>query len=415
MIKKNAVVILGYNNTRINDVKKIKEKARHTLDAQTILCKLNPSFEDKQVVDYVIDVDLAANVKNVEMIIQEIEKMLLKIIAILPFSDPGTQLGALLGTHLKLPTFDPKFIDAALDKYIFRQYESQASEKPLDYYPIHAEKIFSLEQLKKLYQKYHGNLFVKPAKEGNSRGCINLKDEKDLEAVWFQLTRYLEGGLVAEELMFDVHEYSWDHVAGYSWITEKKTTQNQYRAEIQQIVPAPLSKEISEKIQLAGVFMGKISGYQGGACHNEIFYDPSQDRVMAVEPNLRPAGMRIWDLAQIAFEDFDPWAIWLSWASGKDCSSLPLLKQKYYAGIRMITASNTGVLENLPIVTGLSTEHVDIIEVIWTKKMGDLVAVDPKDNSDFIGYVIARSKSYEHLFYQLNRITTELSNKIEIK
>ena len=52
---------------------------------------------------------------------------------------------------------------------------------------------------------------------------------------------YREGGIVLEELIQNAREYSWDYVAGSTWVTEKTTTEGAYRAEIQQVVPAPLT------------------------------------------------------------------------------------------------------------------------------------------------------------------------------
>lgn len=65
---KNAVLVLGYNNTRINDVRKIQQKANDYLDAKTVLCKKSPTAEDNAAADYVIDVGLDASEINVEKV-----------------------------------------------------------------------------------------------------------------------------------------------------------------------------------------------------------------------------------------------------------------------------------------------------------------------------------------------------------
>jgi hypothetical protein len=258
---------------------------------------------------------------------------------------------------------------------------------------------------------------LKPAAEGNSRGCININQEKNLNNAWAQVSKYLDGGIVAEELIDSECEYSWDHVAGCSWITEKETTKNQYRAEIQQILPAPLNNTVAKRISDAGIFMSELSGSNQGACHNEIFYIAESNSVMAVEPNLRPAGMRIWDLAAIAFENFDPWKEWLLWAANKRDTTQKQLKQNYFVGIRMIQALKSGVLEKISAIdpAELSSETVDVVELTWTKKIGDSITPDVKDNSEFIGFIIAKSKDYLQLTHFLSATCNELSNKVIIQ
>ncbi|KTC84771.1 ATP-grasp domain-containing protein [Legionella drozanskii] len=350
---RNAVLILGYNNTRINDVKKIKETARIYLNAITILCKKSPTSEDKNVADYAIDVELDKKQENIDKVIAAIEALSVNVIALLPFSDPGTQLGSVLAAQMGLKGPDLTKIDSALNKYAFRKAEKNAKHLPMGYKPIRFEKIESYEALCKLHQELDKKLFLKPTSEGNSRGCINLSHYKDLNCAWSEVEQYLSDGVVGEQLITDSDEYSWDHVSGFSWVTEKKTTENQYSAEIQQIVPAPISQQKKELIANAGEFMASLAGYNSGACHNEIFYSSCSGTIRGVEPNLRPAGMRIWDLAALAFEDFDPWKEWVLWAAGKNLtqSSSSNFKQQCYAGIRMISSKKIGILQHLPFIS----------------------------------------------------------------
>jgi hypothetical protein len=102
-------------------------------------------------------------------------------------------------------------------------------------------------------------------------------------------------------------------VAGSTWITEKTTTEGAYRAEIQQVVPAPLSAEVQARLMAAGQHMAALVSANNGAWHNEVFLG-SDHLTSAVETNMRPGGMHIWDLAREAFIDFDPWERWVRWA-----------------------------------------------------------------------------------------------------
>lgn len=414
---KNAVLVLGYNNTRVNDVRKIRQKAQTYLDAQTVLCKKSPTSEDYAAADHVIDVGLDGNEPNVSVVINDCAQLGLNIVALLPFSDPGTQLGAALAKRLKLNGPSPEKVKAALDKGCFREQEASAKNAPAGYKKIKSEKVTSFEQLQNLYNNFGGKVFLKPASEGNSRGCINTAREKNLENAWGQVSKYLEGGIIAEELIDVGHEYSWDHVSGYSWVTEKETTQNEYRAEIQQILPAPLNSTVTKFISDAGAFMSDLSGSNQGACHNEIFYTEETNNVIAVEPNLRPAGMRIWDLAAIAFENFDPWKEWLLWAAGENNSAPKELTQNHYVGIRMIQAPKSGVLEKISTINlaDISRNSVEVIELTWTKKTGDSITHVVKDNSEFIGFIIAKSKNYSKLSDTLPIICNEICKEAIIQ
>lgn len=414
---KNVVLVLGYNNTRVNDVKKIRQKSKEYLNAETVLCKKSPTPEDAAAADYVIDVGLEGTETNVQKVLNSCKELNLKVIALLPFSDPGTQLGAALANHLNLNGPVPGKIISGLDKSHFREQEKHAALVPTGYKKVKSQRITSFEQLQQMYQELNGKLFLKPAKEGNSRGCINLTKEKSLESAWSEVSKYLEGGVIAEELIDEAKEYSWDHVCGYSWVTEKKTTQNEYRAEIQQILPAPISSSVFKCISSAGSFMSDLSGSNNSACHNEVFFNEKTNNVIAVEPNLRPAGMRIWDLAAIAFENLDPWKEWVLWAAGINNSESKELVRNYYVGIRMIQAEKSGVLKEINSINiaQFTRDDFEIVELTWTKKSGDSITTVVKDNSEFIGFVIAKSKNYSQLANYLNEVCNTLCKEAIIQ
>ena len=412
-----VILVLGYNNTRINDVKKIRHKAIEYLGAETVLCKKNPTQDDFCTAYHVIDVDLDGNAENASIVITNCKKLNLKIIGLLPFSDKGTQLGAFLAKKLNLPGPDPATIKSALDKFSFRKAEKEAENPPAGYKKTASIRIHSLDELKSLYNKLNGKIFIKPTSEGNSRGCIKPLSKSDCEVAWHLLEKYKTNGIIVEELIESNTEYSSDHVNGFAWITEKKTTQTNYRAEYQQIVPAPLTTSQHETITAAGKFMADLSGANGGAYHNEIFYLKNSDKVAAVEPNLRPAGMRIWDLAAIAFLNFDPWKEWLLCATNKENPDKKSLLQNCYAAIRMITAPKNGVLEkikNYNINNDFKSDTAKLLEIVWTKKMGDQITTEIEDNADFLGYFIAKSKDYNSLVIFLEETNLKLQNLVMV-
>ena len=415
MSQKNAILVLGYNNTRVNDVKTIKHEAAKLLNAVTVLCKKDPVAEDFLAADYVINVGLAGTTSDVADVRQELKKQLLNPVALLPFSDQGTQLGASLAKEFGLIGPDVNLIHGALDKYTFRQLENAANNAPIGYKKIKSQMVESLDQLKQIYSKLDGNVFLKPAKEGNSRGCINLKIEKNLEVAWNQVEAYVTSGIVAEELILNGIEYSWDHVAGASWITEKKTTQDEYRAEYQQIVPAPISEIKAQTLTNAGKFMASLVGSNNGACHNEIFIFNDGSGVAGVEPNLRPAGSRVWDLASLAFDNFNSWEEWILWACGKKVYSNTKLKRNFFAGVRFLKSPKNGILNkvsDLPADQLALNNNVELIDLVWTKAVGAKVSGTARDNADYIGYIILKSSNYDDLSTSLDAVSTQLESSV---
>lgn len=410
-----VILVIGYSNTRINDVKKIQRKALEVLNAKTILCKKSPTEDDKNAVDYAIDVDFNASPENVNHVMAQCKNMHFDIIAILPFSDPGTQLGAALARELGLSGNNPDDVLSALDKSHFRKQEKLAANPPANYLKITSQRIHSYDELLNFFRK-NKKLFLKPACEGNSRGCMAIHAEADLKNAWLQIEKYLSAGIVAEQLITNAEEYSWDHVNGFFWITEKETTQNGYRAEVQQIVPAQLSAQKQKMITDAAQFMASICGYDQSACHNEVFFLKDSNQVAAVEPNLRPAGMRIWDLATLSFKNFNPWEEWIKWATNQK-STVPALTREFYSGIRMIGAKKNGILKALPDTNKYLQQYQDttVAEIVWTKKLGDTVSAVQKDNSDYIGYIIAKSKHYDDLKKNLLALTGQLEAETGIE
>lgn len=414
---KDAILVLGYNNTRINDVRKIREKAQQYAGAITILCKKEPSEVDKSAVDLVIDVGLEQNEENLLTIMHFSKQNNIRIIGILPFSDQGTQLGAKLANHLNLPGANLNYIAAALNKHNFREKEN-AAHKPDGYVCVQAKKITSLQDLQSAFKEFNSALFVKPMAEGNSRGCIAIKQYEECEPAWDEVKKYLAGGITAEKLVENAQEYSWEYIAGYSWITEKMTTQTKYRAEPQHILPAPIAAAEEKLLHHGAKFMAEICGYNGCACHNEIFLLNTKDQVMAVEPNLRPAGGKLWDLSTHAFENFDPWALWIQWAIGSVDNTPKPLKQKCFAGMRFITARKDGKIKKINFDTLAKLTSLiagDFIELVWTKKPGDTVTSCPHDNADFLGYITAKSNEYHSLATLLFHAEEVLANECFIE
>ena len=420
----NVLLVIGYNNTRIYDVIKIRNIAKEVKNASIVLCKKSPTKEDIDVVDYTIDVDLTQDAKNLNIVLDFLKNHNLNVIGVLPFSDPGTQLGSILSNHFNLKGHNPTKIKAALDKKLFREIENNQENLPNWYQKINSYPIHSFEDLKSLCEKHNNQLFLKPIKEGNSRGCINLATTKDIELAWDLTKKYVtQGGLMVEDLIPKFsssnevigQEYSFDHVNGYSFITEKNNTKDGF--EYEYIVPAPLEKSLEEKLNTAGRFIADLVGYNGSACHNELVL--SSQNVIAVEPNIRPAGAKIWDSASIAFKDFDPFKECILW-SCKDINKQNINKNlnlNFYCGVRFFQAPTSGTLSSLietDQINQMLSQDTFFVDINFSKKIKDTVKHILQDNSDFIGSITLKSKNYPSLKNNLQKVSDFVEKNIVI-
>ncbi|RJT44352.1 ATP-grasp domain-containing protein [Rahnella woolbedingensis] len=408
-------VVVGYNNVRIYDVEKMRKEALKNFDAKMVLITEKKGATDDEFADLVVEASFDSERLHQSLcsVSDALAKSGLLPVGILPFSDRGVPLGALLAESFSLHGATPQQALAGLDKQIFRQLDAQSVSHPAGYRTVTSQQVSSLEDLISRVKELGGKAFIKPAKEGNSRGCQVIESVEDCQAVWLSLTPYHEAGVLVETLIESASEFSWDYVAGKQWITEKHTTQGHYRAEYQQVVPACLSPEDESLLRHAGEHMRHLVSPQNGAWHNEIFLLPGA--TAAVETNMRPAGMHIWDLAMLSFENFNPWQLWLSWAAQGTVASEPL-RQTHYAGIRMLRARQSGTLVSLPDGKKLAEElGISAHQVKFSAKPGDMLNDEIKSNADFIGQIILRDTDHAQLLNSLNALATTIENAAEIE
>jgi biotin carboxylase len=304
---------------------------------------------------------------------------------------------------------DPQKGLAGIDKSVFREHENSTNlphwyKKPLFL------KVNSFEEARDFIKKADRKLFIKPTCEGNSRGCFAVESINDLESYKEILEKYWLDGVIIEEYIQDCHEYSFESIDDFQVITEKKTTEGRFRVEIQHILPAPLTVCAYARLILAGKEVGKIVGSNNGAEHNELFLH-SQGHVYCVEPNRRPAGMKIWDMIKVAF-DFDMYKAWLNWACNGEIATNYPVQNKYFVGYRMLRARKSGTLENYEI----EIEHLKqyIVELQINKVKGAKVTNTLRDNSDGIGHVIVKHEDISQLYLLLDEIEDYVASKLSI-
>jgi hypothetical protein len=134
----------------------------------------------------------------------------------------------------------------------------------------------------------------------------------------------------------------------------------------------------------------------------------------AVETNMRPGGMHIWDLAKRAFVDFDPWERWVSWAVEGPCeTSTPVARG--YCGIRLIRSPASGILRAAPDIEALARAlHIELVEGQYSKRIGDAVTGLVKDNFSFIGQIVLFNEHYGQLSNDLLRLAEAIESGIEV-
>ncbi|WP_053154803.1 acetyl-CoA carboxylase biotin carboxylase subunit family protein [Pseudomonas sp. P1.8] len=411
----SCVVVVGYNGGRVHDIQKLRDLCKSMYDARLVLLVEHIQPHDDQVADHVCSTSLAENdvAASLELVVGCLKADRWKLIGVLPFSDRGVVLGAALASHFGLPGITQAQARAGLDKQVLRKLEASATTAPEDYRPVASIRVESLAELRQRVIELGGKAFIKPACEGASRGCRVIRHPSECDEAWQALKPYLEGGIVLEELIQNAREFSWDFVAGSTWITEKTTTDGAYRAEIQQVVPAPLTPDAQIRLMAAGRHMAGLVSQDNGAWHNEVFYRANH-RTSAVETNMRPGGMHIWDLAKRAFVDFDPWERWIRWAvEGQIDSYDPV--PRGYCGIRLLRATAVGLLRDVPDIQALARSmDIDLEEAVLTKRIGDSVTALVKDNFSFIGHIVLFNEDYQQLGNDLLRLAEAIESRVGI-
>lgn len=409
-----CVIVVGYNGSRVMDIGKLRGIVQARYNAQLALLVETKTDHDEQVADDVWA--LSFNQSDLHTSLNKVHEYLQsgrELIGVLPFSDRGVLLGAAIATYYQLPGIKPTEALAGLDKSVFRRLEGQHPAPPA-YDPLPSYAVDGLQALIERVQSLGGSAFIKPACEGASRGCQVIEHVAHCADAWRALRPYHATGVIVEALVNHAPEYSWDYVAGCSWVTEKTTTEGAYRAEIQQIVPAPLPPEHANRIREAGEHMRYLVAPNNGAYHNEVFFK-SDLRTSAVETNMRPGGMHIWDLAQHAFDGFDPWDTWIRWAVEGHHQDRPLTARGY-CGIRLLRARKDGSLNALPDLQALAFQlDIDLIEGVYTKKIGDSVSATVTDNMAFVGHITVFHTDADCLKAQLSTLAESAEARIEVE
>ncbi|NEB00235.1 biotin carboxylase [Streptomyces sp. SID13726] len=292
-------LIVDYNLSRVADVQRIRRYARERHGALTTLIRAHPTDTDTRISDEVVqldplDPDFAA--KGEKLLSPRREEFAAGVV----FSDDAVHSGADLLTRLGLRVDAPQPAAAAFCKITYRDTEHRhrdlLSAQRLT--PVDFVEVESPADIAAFARRHPEGFVVKPAKEGNNRGVVLVRPGDDLDAAWAEVRPYLADGVLCEELIPYRREFSYDGLGELSFVTEKVSAPGRYPVEVAQVLPARVTPAGRATLRRAGGLANWLVGQCDGPFHNEIKLSDDDTAAAVVEPNRRPAGMRIWSLAR---------------------------------------------------------------------------------------------------------------------
>jgi biotin carboxylase len=336
-------VLLDYNLSRVDDVRIMTKRAQQEHGLTTVLLRAKPGSLDRSLADHVIDLD-PLDPEFVERAVRAI-RALGEPRAVLPFSDNAVASGAAVVERLGLRGDSARLAEAAFSKIAYRQAEAEV----LSIFPqegVSAPRwctVSSLAEVLEFAKSAPQGFVIKPSCEGNNRGVVKVAPGDDVAAAFAEVVPYLEAGALCEALIELPEEYSFDGIGELTFITKKNIAKGRYPVEHGQTVPARLPPQLQEAIVRAGTLANVIVGQRLGPFHNEIKLDPEDGRSAVIEPNRRPAGMRIWHLAGKVY-GINFFELWVDTMLGT-ASPIAALQARGSAGIRMLAAPLSGRLK----------------------------------------------------------------------
>lgn len=394
------ICIVDYNLTRVGDVRLLVEYAKSKYNLGSILLRANPNQIDRSLVDEVIDLGPRQD-GFVEKAISALAPYASQIAALLPFSDDSVVAGAALAEQLGLKCDSSHLAERAFSKLTYREAETRfrSEFKAQNMFVPRNCFIRSVEDLSRCLSEW-GSVVLKPSCEGNNRGVIKLTKTDSLEAIFTSVRPYMKDGLIAEELIPMTQEFSVDGIGDLMFSTRKLGHLGRYPVECGQIVPAKISQKSLQALTKASNLANLLVGQKIGPYHNEIKHDPSTLQCSVVEPNRRPAGMRIWHLAERAY-GVNFFHLWIDQLMGK---ALPteLPPPQRSAGIKMLKSPVNGELrfninhesdtldllkEITKRVETLVKHSFETFDFQWNIGAGASVLNEPKDNSQFMAQI----------------------------
>lgn len=390
------LLIVDYNLTRVSDVAHIASYARERHGADTILIRSNPSERDRQICQYLIDLDPLAD-DFVEQALYYLKPWRDRLRAGMVFSDNAVQSGAALLERLSLPVDSSTLAANSYSKHAYRVSEARVRDL------LEAQQIMvpdcvevrTVDDLRRFADAHPAGFVVKPSCEGNNRGVVVVKRGDNLDAAFAAVAPYLSRGAICEGFIPFSREFSFDGVGATEFITEKVSAHGRYPVEVAQILPARITSRERTTITRAGRLANVLVGQHAGPFHNEIKLDDAGLCAAVVEPNRRPAGMKIWTIAEQVY-GIDFYALWVDAAFGvaREPAVAPSGKR---AATVMLGVPVDGMLTPPGTEQGeilfdrtlaraaalLGAEAMRRIEFGWLGEGTRFIPALPRDNADF--------------------------------
>ncbi|MFE2282627.1 acetyl-CoA carboxylase biotin carboxylase subunit family protein [Streptomyces sp. NPDC059443] len=317
-------LMVDYNLSRIEDVRRMRDYAYQAHGVLVTLVRARPTDADRLICDEVIDLDPLH-----PDFVEAGEKLLGprrgEFAAGIVFSDNAVRSGAELLRRLGLTVDSPELAEGAFCKLAYRRAEDEirqqlAAQRVL--VPGFA-RITSMDDLREFALRHPDGFVVKPTKEGNNRGVVLVRSGDDLGAAFEEVLPYLADGVICEQIIPYEREYSYDGLGHLWFVTEKLSAAGRYPVEFAQVLPARLTEAGRASVERAGRQANVLVGQCDGPFHNEIKLSDDDRYAAVVEPNRRPAGMKIWSLARWVY-GIDLYHAWVDSAFGEDApSALP--------------------------------------------------------------------------------------------
>ncbi|WP_114809667.1 ATP-grasp domain-containing protein [Paraburkholderia kururiensis] len=397
-----VLLIVDYNLTRVADVERMARHARSGYGASTVLIRPRPTARDYEIAEYVVDLDPLAD-GFVDTALDRLTRFTGRVHAGLVFSDNAVQRGAELLERLGLRTDSASLAEAAFSKSAYRESESRVRNL-LEAQSIMVPRsvgVADLDELRHFAAQHPDGFVLKPACEGNNRGVVIVHDGDDLVQAFALVQPYLHNGAIAEQLIPFRREFSFDGVGSMEFITEKVSAEGRYPVEIAQILPARITETERNTLTRAGRLANLIVGQRDGAFHNEIRLSDDGRRAAVVEPNRRPAGMKIWTLAQAVY-GVDFYRQWVDVAFGNE-RSVPVRATSTEAATVMLGVPVDGryerpeeedayallreTVQRAEAACGIGNGLIDVLEYAWLSPDAREIPAVPLENSDFAAQV----------------------------
>ncbi|MFB7025278.1 MULTISPECIES: acetyl-CoA carboxylase biotin carboxylase subunit family protein [unclassified Streptomyces] len=391
-------LIVDYNLSRIDDVRRIRDHVHRAYGAEVTLVRARPTDADRLVCDEVVDLD------PLRPDFAEAGEKLLggrreEFAAGIVFSDDAVRGGAELLRRLGLPVDSPDLAEAAFCKLTYRRAEDGAREL------LAAQRIMvpgfarieSLDGLREFAARHPDGFVVKPTKEGNNRGVVLVRPGDDLGAAFAEVLPYVADGVICEQIIPYDREYSYDGLGRLSFVTEKLSAAGRYPVECAQVLPARVTETGLASLERAGRQANVLVGQCDGPFHNEIKLSGDDRRAAVVEPNRRPAGMKIWSLARWVY-GIDLYRAWVDSAFGADVPGVLPAPSCSAATVMLGVASDRlfsredlrpgatpfeDALATTARVLGLRPGELVAREFGWLVSGRRTLHAEPRDNADF--------------------------------